>query len=138
MAYLELINFTRAVQDSRLQWLHQNKGSTQLSPICPKKIMSMMFKGLWEHDDWVTFKRKAVFEKDLLLYLSTRTVIVQQTQNYQPRAILSDTWKKKCTGSIVLMSTSCYNFSKLFANAKAKQQVLGSQWLLKGFLTNLC
>lgn len=94
MAYLELINFTRAVQDSRLQWLHQNKGSTQLSPICPKKIMSMMFKGLWEHDDWVTFKRKAVFEKDLLLYLSTRTVIVQQTQNYQPRAILSDTWKK--------------------------------------------
>lgn len=35
------------------------------------------------------------------------------------------------------MSTSCHHSSKLFASAKAKQQVLGSQWFLKGFLSNL-
>lgn len=81
MSYLELINFTKAVQDSSLQWLHQNKGSKQLSPIWPNKIISMMFKCLWEHDDCTTLRRKTVFEKGLLLCLSTRTVKVKQTQN---------------------------------------------------------
>lgn len=81
MAYLELINFTKAVKDSSLQWLQQNKGSTQLSPIWPNKIISMMLKWLWEHDDWAIFRRKTVFEKDLLLCSSIRTVEVKQTQN---------------------------------------------------------
>lgn len=81
MAHIELSNSTKAVKDSSLQWLHQNKGSTQLSLIWPNKIISMMFKLLWEHDDWATCRRKTVFEKGLLLRLSAKTVIVKQTQN---------------------------------------------------------
>lgn len=40
-----------------------------------------MFRGLLEHGDSAAFRRKIVFEQDLLLSLSAKTVIVKQTQD---------------------------------------------------------
>lgn len=79
MTDLELTNFTKVAKDS--VDFTKNKGTTQLFPIQPNKIISVMFKGLLQHDDWAAFRRNTAFEQDLLLCLSARTVVVKQTQN---------------------------------------------------------
>lgn len=81
------------------------------------------------------YKRNSFWKRPFIKFINKNCNKKRNTK-WPPRAILSVTWKK-CTGSIILMSTSCHHSSKLFANAKAKQ-VLGSQWLLKGFLNNFC